>query len=65
MKNGLAFGVSISDDYPLVSYNALSFDDPIVFSTKPSPRYWLLCKLPIFPSAVAAGLTLRQGPACS
>ncbi|PFH49590.1 hypothetical protein AMATHDRAFT_76138 [Amanita thiersii Skay4041] len=42
VKNGLAFGTSVSDEYPLVSYQALSFDDPSLYVTKPSPRYWLL-----------------------
>lgn len=42
VKNGLAFGVSVSDDYPLVSYQALSFKDPDLYITHPSPRYWLL-----------------------
>ncbi|KAI0633640.1 OPT oligopeptide transporter [Trametes polyzona] len=42
IKNGLAVGQSISDEFPLVSYNALSFDDPSDFTTNPSPRYWLL-----------------------
>ncbi|KAH9858652.1 OPT oligopeptide transporter [Lenzites betulinus] len=42
IKNGLAVGESISDEFPLVSYNALSFDDPSDFTTAPSPRYWLL-----------------------
>ena len=44
VKNGLAFGVEASDEFPLVSYNALSFDDPSLYATHPSPRYWLLCK---------------------
>lgn len=42
VKNGLAFGLSISDEYPLVTYQALSFDDPTLYTTQPSPRYWLL-----------------------
>ncbi|KAF8635413.1 hypothetical protein AX15_000407 [Amanita polypyramis BW_CC] len=42
VKNGLAVGKPISDEYPLVSYLALSFKDPNVFITHPSPRYWLL-----------------------
>ena len=42
VKNGLAFGKSISDDYPLISYQSLSFSDPSLYSTAPSPRYWLL-----------------------
>ncbi|KDR80207.1 hypothetical protein GALMADRAFT_242499 [Galerina marginata CBS 339.88] len=42
VKNGLAFGVSISDDYPLMSYSAMSFKDPSLYITHPSPRYWLL-----------------------
>jgi len=42
VKNGLAFGVSISDEFPLVSYNAMSFSDPDLYATHPSPRYWLL-----------------------
>ncbi|OCH86719.1 OPT oligopeptide transporter [Obba rivulosa] len=42
VKNGLAFGESISDDFPLVSYQGLSFTDPSQYITAPSPRYWLL-----------------------
>ncbi|OSD05158.1 oligopeptide transporter [Trametes coccinea BRFM310] len=42
VKNGLAFGQSISDEFPLVSYNGLSFDDTSKYTTAPSPRYWLL-----------------------
>ena len=42
VKNGLAFGESISNDFPLVSYMGLSFDDPSQYITAPSPRYWLL-----------------------
>ncbi|PPQ96836.1 hypothetical protein CVT26_006005 [Gymnopilus dilepis] len=42
VKNGLAFGTPISDDYPLISYQALSFSDPEKYITQPSPRYWLL-----------------------
>ena len=42
VKNGLAFGKSISDDFPLISYQSLSFTDPDVYSKHPSPRYWLL-----------------------
>ena len=42
VKNGLAFGLAASDDYPLITYNALSFKDPVLYTTHPSPRYWLL-----------------------
>jgi OPT family oligopeptide transporter len=42
VKNGLAFGISVSDEFPLVSYQALSFKDITAFSKAPSPRYWLL-----------------------
>lgn len=42
VKNGLAFGLAASDEYPLVTYNALSFKDPTLYTTHPSPRYWLL-----------------------
>ncbi|KAG6899675.1 hypothetical protein C0993_008029, partial [Termitomyces sp. T159_Od127] len=42
VKNGLAFGVEVSDEYPLVSYQGLSFKDPSLYSSHPSPRYWLL-----------------------
>ncbi|KAF9447743.1 oligopeptide transporter [Macrolepiota fuliginosa MF-IS2] len=42
VKNGLAFGISTSDEFPLVSYVGLSFDDPDQYVTHPSPRYWLL-----------------------
>ena len=44
VKNGLAFGRVISDEFPLVSYQSLSFSDPYLYTTRPSPRYWLLCK---------------------
>jgi len=42
VKNGLAFGVPASEDYPLVSYQSLSFSDPDKYVHHPSPRYWLL-----------------------
>ena len=42
VKNGLAFGRPASDDYPLVSYVAMSFSDPELYVARPSPRYWLL-----------------------
>ncbi|KAF5356770.1 hypothetical protein D9756_006705 [Leucocoprinus leucothites] len=42
IKNGLAVGLSVSDEYPLVTYQALSFKDPVQYVTAPSPRYWLL-----------------------
>ncbi|KAI0371064.1 OPT oligopeptide transporter [Pilatotrama ljubarskyi] len=42
IKTGQAVGEAISKDFPLVSYNALAFDDPVDFTTAPSPRYWLL-----------------------
>ncbi|TBU28065.1 OPT oligopeptide transporter [Dichomitus squalens] len=42
VKNGLAFGKAISDEYPLVTYNSLAFNDPKLYTTHPSPRYWLL-----------------------
>ncbi|TFK32332.1 oligopeptide transporter [Crucibulum laeve] len=42
VKNGLAFGTSTSEEYPLVSYFGLSFADPERYITEPSPRYWLL-----------------------
>ncbi|RPD54927.1 OPT oligopeptide transporter [Lentinus tigrinus ALCF2SS1-7] len=42
VKNGLAFGESISEEYPLITYQALSFSDPTLYTTAPSPRYWLL-----------------------
>ncbi|KAH9941892.1 OPT oligopeptide transporter [Epithele typhae] len=42
VKNGLAFGRAASDEFPLVSYNALSFSDPSLYTTHPSPRYWLI-----------------------
>jgi len=42
VKNGLAFGTPISEEFPLVSYQALSFSDPEKYITTPSPRYWLL-----------------------
>ncbi|RDB27912.1 hypothetical protein Hypma_002189 [Hypsizygus marmoreus] len=42
VKNGLAFGIEISEEFPLVSYQGLSFKDPSLYVTRPSPRYWLL-----------------------
>ncbi|KAF8348533.1 oligopeptide transporter [Amanita rubescens] len=42
VKNGLAVGIPVSTEYPLVSYLSLSFDDPEAFIANPSPRYWLL-----------------------
>ncbi|KAI0312850.1 oligopeptide transporter [Amylostereum chailletii] len=42
ISTGRAVGRSISDEFPLVSYQAMSFDDPEVFVANPSPRYWLL-----------------------
>ncbi|KAJ8516758.1 hypothetical protein ONZ45_g5972 [Pleurotus djamor] len=43
VKNGLAVGVAVSEEFPeLMSYNALSFSDPTRYVTSPSPRYWLL-----------------------
>ncbi|KAF5368921.1 hypothetical protein D9758_002936 [Tetrapyrgos nigripes] len=43
VKNGLAFGKSISDDYPLISYQSMTFqEDPSELINHPSPRYWLL-----------------------
>ncbi|KAL0959886.1 hypothetical protein HGRIS_011554 [Hohenbuehelia grisea] len=43
VKNGLAFGVQASEEFPqMVSYQALSFKDPTLYVTHPSPRYWLL-----------------------
>ena len=42
VKNGLAVGQSVSDEFPLVSYQGLSFDDPDAYVHNPSPRYWLL-----------------------
>lgn len=43
VKNGLAVGVPVSDEFPLVSYNALAFKNQSDFTQAPSPRYWLLC----------------------
>jgi hypothetical protein len=42
VKTGLAFGKPISDEYPLVTYYAMSFKDPAAYAKTPSPRYWLL-----------------------
>lgn len=42
VKNGLAFGSPISDEFPLISYLGLSFKDPEKYVNHPSPRYWLL-----------------------
>ncbi|KIL64112.1 hypothetical protein M378DRAFT_163587 [Amanita muscaria Koide BX008] len=42
VKNGLAVGVPISTDYPLVSYQSLSSKNFETFIATPSPRYWLL-----------------------
>lgn len=42
VKNGLAFGTPYSEEYPLVTYFAMSFNNPERYITRPSPRYWLL-----------------------
>ncbi|KAF9010107.1 oligopeptide transporter [Cyathus striatus] len=42
VKNGLAFGIETSEEFPLVSYFGLSFSDPEQYTERPSPRYWLL-----------------------
>ncbi|KAH8087157.1 oligopeptide transporter [Cristinia sonorae] len=42
VATGKAVGVPSSDEFPLVSYGALSFKDPSKYITAPSPRYWLL-----------------------
>ncbi|KAI0034683.1 oligopeptide transporter [Vararia minispora EC-137] len=44
VATGRAVGLSVSADYPLVSYNAMSFSQDEVgsFVQNPSPRYWLL-----------------------
>jgi len=42
IKTGKAFGVPISEEYPLVSYSSLSFKDADTYVQTPSPRYWLL-----------------------
>jgi len=42
VKTGKAFGVAISEEYPLVSYSSLSFKDADTYVQTPSPRYWLL-----------------------
>lgn len=42
IATGAAVGVSISPDFPLVSYQAMSFDNVSQYITAPSPRYWLL-----------------------
>lgn len=43
IKNRLAVGKSISDDFPLVTYQSLAFNKDISeYITSPSPRYWLL-----------------------
>ncbi|KAI0045023.1 oligopeptide transporter [Auriscalpium vulgare] len=42
VATGRAFGTSTSDDYPLVTYQSISYSDPTKYVTTPSPRYWLL-----------------------
>jgi len=42
VKNGLAFGVAISEEFPLMSYQSMSFKNVDKYVTAPSPRYWLL-----------------------
>jgi uncharacterized oligopeptide transporter (OPT) family protein len=42
VRNGLAFGKSASDDYPLVSYTSLSAKTADEYIHNASPRYWLL-----------------------
>ena len=46
IKNHLAVGVPTSDQFPLITYNALSFENQSDFTQAPSPRYWLLCTFP-------------------
>ncbi|KAI0066783.1 oligopeptide transporter [Artomyces pyxidatus] len=42
IATGRAVGVSVSDAFPLVTYQSMSFDDVTKYVTSPSPRYWLL-----------------------
>ncbi|KAI0066782.1 oligopeptide transporter, partial [Artomyces pyxidatus] len=42
IATGRAVGVSASDDFPLVTYQSMSFDDVTKYVNSPSPRYWLL-----------------------
>ncbi|KDQ08611.1 hypothetical protein BOTBODRAFT_179688 [Botryobasidium botryosum FD-172 SS1] len=42
VSTGKAVGVSISDEFPLMSYQALKFKNTDDYIYKPSPRYWLL-----------------------
>lgn len=65
VKNGLAFGVAASDEFPLVSYNSLSFSDPDKYTSAPSPRYWLLCKCVLRDAVEELCSLLSQGPVSS
>lgn len=42
IATGRAVGVAASEDYPLISYMSMSFDDVDQLINSPSPRYWLL-----------------------
>jgi len=42
VKTGLAFGKPTSDEFPLVTYHAMSLKDTAAYAKAPSPRYWLL-----------------------
>jgi len=39
---GKAVGIPTSEEFPLVSYVGLSFENATDYITAPSPRYWLL-----------------------
>ncbi|TRM63530.1 OPT oligopeptide transporter protein-domain-containing protein [Schizophyllum amplum] len=42
ISTGRAVGVATSEEFPLVSYQAMSFKAAEQYSETPSPRYWLL-----------------------
>ena len=37
-----AVGMPTSEEFPLVSYQAMSFEEAEAYAKSPSPRYWLL-----------------------
>lgn len=42
IATGKAVGIAASEEFPLVSYQGLNFDDVEDYTANPSPRYWLL-----------------------
>ena len=42
IATGRAVGMPTSEEFPLVSYQAMSFEEAEAYAKSPSPRYWLL-----------------------